>query len=349
MTGANAHIGDEGELWFAAQLPRGWVWQPPRRDLGKDGLIVVRDNSDLHNLEFAVQVKSSVQPTVQDGFVVRTGVSRSSVVYWFASPLPTLVVAVDVSRRLGWFAWHLDLFRAPAEVFDTAIETLTIRIPERNQLDDSGWSLIRHQLKKHFSSLQVALTEAHMTSRLVAALNVISTATGNLVKLARTPLPDGQPDKRGGMDILIEQIQHRDILKAVRALLSGIRPGSDAHKQIQFWIESYEATVLRAYPKFVLFPKDNVFPPDLELAFAPKFVQETGSRLIDAAIDLIRLLTRRKIEEEAEQQGGGYSPSAALPANTHTLNVGRTRSRIDATRGFSAADLLPTRFSTLPA
>ncbi len=52
----NADIWDEGELWFASQLPRGWDWQPPRRDLGKDGLVVVRDDSELHNLEFAIQV-----------------------------------------------------------------------------------------------------------------------------------------------------------------------------------------------------------------------------------------------------------------------------------------------------
>jgi hypothetical protein len=306
----NADIGDEGELWFAAQLPRGWVWQPPRRDLGKDGLIVVRDSSDLHNLEFAVQVKSSVQPTVRDGHIIKAGVSRSSVLYWFASPLPTLVVAVDVTQRLGWFAWHLDLFRSPADVFDTKAETLTIRIPERNQLNDAGWSLIRRYLKEHFSSLQAALTDARLTTRLIAGLNVISTAVGNLVRLSSCPLPDGQPDAREGISILIEQIEHRNILTTVRSLLRHVRPGSGAHKQIQFWIESYEATVLSAFPRFSDMPSGNSIPPDLELAFAPKIVMETRSRLVEAGIDMIRLLTSRSIGKEAEQGAAGNSRRA---------------------------------------
>ena len=311
----NADIGDEGELWFAAQLPRGWVWQPPRRDLGKDGLIVVRDNSDLHNLEFAVQVKSSVQPTVHDGHIIKAGVSRSSVLYWFASPLPTLVVAVDVTQRLGWFAWHLDLFRSPADVFDAEAETLTIRIPERNQLNDAGWSLIRCHLKEHFSSLQAALTDARLTSRLMAGLNLISTAVGNLVRLSSCPPPDGQPDNREGISILIEQIEHRNILTTVRTLLRRIRPESGAHKQIRFWIESYEATVLRAFPRFSELPSNNSFPPDLELAFAPKVVMETRSRLIEAGIDMIRLLTRRNVEDEAEQ---GAAPKSRPPSQLPT-------------------------------
>src|SRR5258708_18301690 len=115
----NAHVGDQGEIWFAAQLPRGWVWQPPRRDFGKDGLIVIRDNSDLHNLEFSVQVKTSVRPDIQQGWVVKSGVSRSSVLYWFASPLPTLVVAVDIVARKAWYTWHLDLFESPAVLFQS--------------------------------------------------------------------------------------------------------------------------------------------------------------------------------------------------------------------------------------
>jgi len=82
---AHSHLGDQGELWFAAALPLGWVWQPPRRDFGKDGLIVIRDGSELHNLEFSVQIKTSERPRVHDGFIVLSGMSRSSIRYWFAS------------------------------------------------------------------------------------------------------------------------------------------------------------------------------------------------------------------------------------------------------------------------
>ncbi|MEK6262277.1 MAG: DUF4365 domain-containing protein [Planctomycetota bacterium] len=293
-TGArpNADIGDHGELWFAAELPIGWVWQPPRRDLGKDGLIVVRDNSDIHNLEFAVQIKSSIQPLVRDGHIVKSGVSRSAVQYWFASPLPTLVVAVDTTKRCGWFAWHLDLFDSPAEVFGGDAETLTIRIPERNRLNQDGWGTVRRQLKQHFGSLQNALGDAQLASKLLPAVNLIATAVGNLVKLASSPPPQGPPTGDEGMTILLEQLQHRDLLHAARSILRRIDPGSDAHKQIEFCIEAYEATVLSAHPRLNQLPTDNNIPADLEMAYAPKLMVQTRQSLIEAGIDMIRLLTR---------------------------------------------------------
>jgi hypothetical protein len=69
----NPGIGDAGELWFASQLPIDWVWQPPRRDVGKDGLIVIKDGSELHNHEFSVQIKATKRPHFDKGTVVRGG------------------------------------------------------------------------------------------------------------------------------------------------------------------------------------------------------------------------------------------------------------------------------------
>jgi hypothetical protein len=184
-SGRNAHIGDQGEIWFAGQLPFGWVWQPPRRDLGKDGLIVIRDNSDLHNLEFSVQVKTSERPVILEGSVVKSGVSRSSVMYWFASPLPTLVVAVDIVERSAWYAWHLDLFEPSADLFRSDQKTVTIRIPERNRLNETGWADIRRDLKQHFGSLLDALDAASISSRLIPTVNALVRNASNLLKLAK--------------------------------------------------------------------------------------------------------------------------------------------------------------------
>ncbi len=82
----NPWIGDSGELWFASQLPIDWVWQPPRRDVGKDGLIVIKDRSDLHNLEFSVQVKTTSRPRLHHESINVSGVSTAAVLYWFSSP-----------------------------------------------------------------------------------------------------------------------------------------------------------------------------------------------------------------------------------------------------------------------
>ena len=274
------------------------MWQPPRRDLGKDGLIVVRDNSDIHNLEFAVQVKSFIQPVVRDGHIVKSGVTRSAVQYWFASPLPTLIVAVDTTNRRGWFAWHLDIFHSPAEVFGGDAETLTIRIPECNQLNQDGWDTIRRQLKEHFGSIQNALWDAHVTAKLLPAINLIATAVENLVKLANSPPPAGAPDRDEGMTVLLEQIQHRDILHAARSILQRINSACEAHKQIEFCIEAYEAIALSAHPRLNELPLDNNIPADLEITYAPKILVQTRQRLIEAAIDMIRLLTTSQHKQQ---------------------------------------------------
>jgi hypothetical protein len=292
----NAHVGDQGELWFAAQLPFGWVWQPPRRDLGKDGLIVIRDKSDLHNLEFAVQVKTSERPVIQRGWVVKSGLSRSSVMYWFASPLPTLVVAVDMIGRRAWYAWHLDLFESPATVFRSTERTVTIRIPEQNELNEAGWQDIRHRLKEHFGSLLDAISEANSSSRLLPAVNTLARNVSNLLKLSKTPPPASTATmtEQEGLSILIEQLEHRSVLSVVRTLLEHVPPDSRAGHHMRAWIDAYEATVLTAHPHLNALPDHGPYSPELEIAFAPKQVVETRHHLIEAGLDMIMLLTARQ-------------------------------------------------------
>ena len=58
----NSATDDKGEIWFASSLPHGWIWHPPRKDLGRDGIVVVRDDSNLHNFEFGIQVKTTQSP-----------------------------------------------------------------------------------------------------------------------------------------------------------------------------------------------------------------------------------------------------------------------------------------------
>ncbi len=287
-----SHLGDQGELWFAAALPRGWVWQPPRRDFGKDGLIVIRDGSELHNLEFSVQIKASATPRVRDGSVVVSGVSRSSVRYWFASPLPTLVVAVDMSRAVGWYAWHLDLFDSPDEVFGPDAGTLTVRIPERNQLNDAGWNSIRTDLRQHFRALQRALTADAVAPRVMRVLYSVARITGNLIRLGATAPPEPPLTQSEGMALLIEQLELRDLIHTVRALLSRLSGSADVHKQIAFWLASFEETAYEAHPTIkALPPRGTNVPADFEIGFAPKRLLEVRPRLVLAAVDLLRLLT----------------------------------------------------------
>lgn len=302
---SSTNIGDKGEAWFFYALPDGWIWQPPRLDVGKDGLIVIRDRSELHNLEFSVQVKTSRKPTVQDGHIVIRGVSRSSVQYWFASPLPTLVVAVDLSSRTARYGWHLELFDSPKQVFEASTPTLSIRIPEANLLDGSGWKAIRRYLLQHFRALQRALTVDAVAPHVMATLHKVSRITGNLIRLGAVAPPEPPLTRSEGMTILIEQIELRDLLDTVRALLLRLVVGSDLHKQVESWLMSFENAALGAHPTIrSLPPSGSDIPADLELGFAPKRLLEVRPQLVRAAVDLLRLLTSPRLGSDTEAKTG---------------------------------------------
>lgn len=287
-----SHLGDQGELWFAAALPRGWVWQPPRRDVGKDGLIVIRDNTELHNLEFSVQIKTTTCPRFCDGHLVLPGVSKASVFYWFASPVPTLVVGVDINKHIGWYTWHFDLFDHPKTLLKTKAETISIRIPKENQLDTDGWKRLRRNLFEYFKSLQRALSTASVAPQLLRTVYQVSRIVGNLIRLGSSAPPIPPLTESEGISILIEQMEVRDFIQEVRTLLDKIGIHSEAHKPIAFWLASFKELAETAHPSLkVLPPPGHDIPCDLQLAFSPKRLVEARPKLILAGVDLIRLLT----------------------------------------------------------
>ncbi|MCZ7625013.1 MAG: DUF4365 domain-containing protein [Candidatus Methylomirabilis sp.] len=273
------------------------------RDFGKDGVIVIRDQSELHNLEFFVQIKTSERPTVRDGYIVLTGISRSSVQYWFASPLPTLVVAVDIDSRAAWYAWHLDLFSSPGELFGAKPKTVTIRIPQTNRLDDAGWDSIRKALLQHFQALQRALSADAVAPYLLATVYDIARIAGNLIRFGSTAPPAPPLTQHEGMTLLIEQIEMRDLISAVRSLLNRVTANSDAHKQIAFWLTSFEELATTAHPSLrALPPRGEGIPASFQLAVAPKRLLEARPHLILAAVDVIRLLTSPKPDAKSPRK-----------------------------------------------
>jgi hypothetical protein len=243
--------------------------------------------------------------------------------YWFASPLPTLVVAVDIVERRAWYAWHLDLFESPAEFFRSDQKTVTIRIPERNRLNEEGWAQIRRDLKQHFGSLRDAVNDATASSRLLPIVNSLARHASNLLKLTKIPPPPNKAKvtKEAGMSVLIEQLEHKSVLSAVRSLVKHVQPASSAAHHLQAWIEAYEATVLSAYPNLNAIPDNGPFDSNLQFSFAPKNICEIRPRLIEAALDMIMWLTSRQKPAESEantdqievlQEPGGVTKDALL-------------------------------------
>jgi hypothetical protein len=230
----------------------------------------VRDGSALHNLEFSVQIKTSDRPKVSHGNVLISGVSRSAVQYWLASPRPTLVVAVDITGRTGSYPWHLDLFESPEDAIRTAVKTITLHIPERNRLDAAGWSSIRSDLLDHYKALYRALNGDAVAAHVLATIHNVSRSVGNLIRIGRSAPPDPPFTRNEGLALLIEQMELRDLILSVRSVLDCLVDGSDAHRTIAFWLTSFEQMATDGHPSLpALPPPGNDIPVEWKMVVAP--------------------------------------------------------------------------------
>ena len=169
---------------------------------------------------------------------------------------------------------------------------VAIRIPTENLLQGPGWDRIRKYLRGHFRSLQDALAMGHTAVRVVAAINLMTAALKNLVKLLDYQVPNGHPSQEEGITILLEMIQHRDLIVAARSVLERISPESIVHKQLLFGVEAYESTMRVGFPLIDQLPEQGGLPPEHQLAYSPHAVRENRSRLIDSGFDLLLLLTK---------------------------------------------------------
>jgi hypothetical protein len=291
----NPGIGDAGELWFASQLPSDWVWQPPRRDVGKDALIVVKDGSDLHNLEFSVQVKTTTRLQLDEKGTIRCGgIPTSSVLYWFASPQPTLVVVVDIDKKKGWYSWHLDLFASTDDISDKT--TCSVRLPLSNALDPDGWARIRKRLRDHYDSLRNALHTARIASKIVPGIRAIAEATRDLIWLDREPERSSReeflPSDHSAVFLLIhDQESYRAILDTVRSVLPLFELDTYTSRQIQLWLTAFQSHVLAAYPSFEALPRNAAEFPGVRITFNAPVLKAKRGLLVSAALDMITMLS----------------------------------------------------------
>jgi hypothetical protein len=204
-------------------------------------------------------------------------------------------VAVDIANRVGWYAWHLDLFDSLKELFETETKTMTICIPHGNHLNESGWQSIRTDLHQHFKALQRALWTDAMVPYLMATVNNIARVVGNLIRLGSSAPPEPPITQREGAALLLEQMELRSLTDSVRSLLSRVARGSDANKQISFWLTSFEKIADTAHPSLRhLPPCGHDISADFQLVVNIERLLEARPRLVTAAVDLIRLLTSRQ-------------------------------------------------------
>ena len=285
-------IGDQGELWFASQLPRGWVWQPPRRDVGKDGLIVIRDGTELDNVEFSVQIKTTTSALKNSGSVAIRNVPRSSILYWAASTHPTLVVAVNLSTQSARYAWHFQVVDLKPKALASLPERVVLRIPTASILDSSGWDAIRIELHRCYSYLWNSTSKSDSFVQIVAGLNILSTSAQNLFTLSKSELPVIPLDEEQAITLLIEERIYQNILHVAIRTHRSLPPSASLHLEITHWLSQYREKVTRAFPQINLEPLQASDQIGTEIAFVRGELNECRSEALVLVFELMRLLSQ---------------------------------------------------------
>ncbi len=296
-------LGDAGELWFQTQLPPAWIPQRPTKDVGVDFLVVICETGPLNGREFRVQVKTSKQLQAIENSVVISGVKRSTIDYWFISPVPTMVVAYDHSQRRGYYTWHSDLFQQVSRLqADTAVQTASLKIPTEKVLDTSSWSAIREALLWHHRNLRMALRAARDARSVLPTIHRIAGAVRYLNSIDHQPIPESErTPQQEGLLALLEMIQHRDVIEAASQLQSELVPDSDGAIRLGTWIDEYRADVVSVFPTFDQLPQGDRIPPDFEVVYARNLVHGLRPRLLQRALELIMLLTPTGAAGEATE------------------------------------------------
>lgn len=284
--------GDQGENWFVSQLPPGWILQPPKRDVGVDGVIVICDETDLNGREFRVQIKASKTPTIRNSMVIIPGVKRSTVEYWFLSPLPTLLVAYDATQNHGFFRWHSDLYDEVRESLDRQeTKSISVSVPTSNRLDQKGWETIRNNLKWHYHNLSEALFAARNAKSLLPTIHDLAAAVRQLNSIDHQPIPvDRRTKEQEGLLAITEMMQHRLVISTLMQLLSELARETEGARRLEAWIHSYGSKVSSVFPNFEKFTSWDHVPPDFELVFAGNLIHPARHQLMELVLEMIMLL-----------------------------------------------------------
>lgn len=284
--------GDKGENWFATQLPPGWILQPPKRDVGVDGVVVICDKTDLNGREFRIQIKASNAPTINNSMIIIPGVKRSTIEYWFLSPLPTLLVAYDATQNLGFFRWHSDLYHEVRDVLDRQeTQSVSVFIPISNRLDQEGWTAIRNNLKWHYHNLSEALFASQNAKSLFPTIHNLAAAVRQLNSIDHQPIPEDKRTKeQEGILALMEMMQHRLVVSTLMQLLSELEQETEGARRLDAWIHSYGSKVSSVFPNFEKLTSWDHAPLDFEVAFASNLIHPVRHQLIRLVLEMIMLL-----------------------------------------------------------
>ena len=284
-------LGKKAEEWLAFHLPPKWNIQPPKTDVGIDGVVVICDETELNGLEFRVQVKSSAKWPALEAHAYQLRLKKSTLRYWFASPLPLLLVLFNHSSQSGEYVWHDQLWSQLGDLSDATGKETTVRIEHAKPLTDEGWATIRRELHEHYSALARTFAVARTARAILSAVHSLAGAVKGLA-FAHLAQPMNRPptDEQENLLYLMDVVCHRDAIVALSNFRDTLPAGGPGAKMIAAFLKGYAAEVCTfVYP----FDVSVLSTADAAVRINPDRMRRLRPRLMEALLDTIEQLTAK--------------------------------------------------------
>ena len=306
------HQGDAGEMWFEAHLPEKWKAYRPWPDVGVDRVVVVLDESNLNGHEFRVQIKTFRALKIVENEIVLPGIKRTTLDYWFCSATPTLIVAVDITSRRGYFVWHQDISRERLKkIFEGTAQKVSLRIPSNNNLDQFGWDRIRKDLESHHHGLLWHVRKSLDASLVEPIIHELAQAAKQLANNERQrfiiPIENRSRQQEGILG-LIDIVQHKSVLHAADMLLQALEPSSLPYMQIESWRRHYHEVAKSVFPTLDNLEYGDVIPGDFQVKFDRNRIHSTRPTLILAIVGFMVRLTPGPHNLPSEPEHNDFIP-----------------------------------------
>lgn len=284
-------IGYQGELWFRSQLPRGWIPNPPERDIGIDFSVTISENGELDKCEFRVQVKSTEKPRISENSISIRNVKGSTIDYWFKSPIPTLIVVHDQANNVGYYVWHSEIHHQVADAQHSHGGKYKIQVPINNLLDDRGWESIRSDLCEQYRYYRKAFRNLEKSGLLNHVIHSLAAAAKELNNIEHQPISqkDMRPDQYEFLAAR-EIVNHKKVVSELNTIRNQLIPDSPLVVKIDGWLETYKSDVSFAFPNFNDFLEHEELLPDFAIAFIRSRAHEKRFQLIQHVLAMIMFL-----------------------------------------------------------
>ena len=233
-------IGRQGERWFVSQLPDSWIFQKPTEDIGIDGTVVICEKGKLNGYEFRVQIKSCKGFTIQNDYLLFSGIKRSSLVYWLAGLTPTLFVGYEASSKSGFFYWINKLAGEQTSLFHNRTETVTLKVPRKHIMNGEGWAIIKKDIALFTELLQIAIKKGQQANLLLPTLHEIHKCLNSLFMVHSLKPNDFEfTEKQIFAVCQIEISIHKRFVTALKTFFDKVKPSEE--------LEAFLAEMYKGY------------------------------------------------------------------------------------------------------